>query len=427
MTTRLDEIEPRFRFLSVSLTSPRPKRLRLTAARVAGILLLITSWGCSDPPGGGDLSGGSGAQGASADALSGDPHPFGADDDTTFSVMTWNLEWFYDNETGDNYSDLAKQKSAPNRRAWNWHRDGIADAIAEVRPTVVAVQEAENRRVLWYLARALRRNHGLRYREFDVEGRDHATEQDVGFLVREPAEALSISRHSLPRRLRDSDRFAAVSKHALLEIEWPSAGQTGDAPSVETDPLAASDRSTIDRPGTGATRRIHLMNLHLRAGGDSAEERARQARAVRHWIRPLVLRGEHVIVLGDLNTSETGDEPGPGSELFVLLGRETSEPDDDLVDLHREIPAGRRQTHLLPGRQFDRILVTPSLLGDGGDVGDGGDEPSWRLRSVTVRPDLAIRGRPDTPGEHWDRYWQMPDDERDLSDHYPVIATFSLR
>ena len=358
------------------------------------------------------MPGGSGSGGISADVLAGgDPLSSDVDDETTFSVMTWNLEWFYDDETGDNYSDLAKQKSAPDRRAWDWHRDGIAAAIAEVRPTVVAVQEAENRRVLWYLARALRRNHGLRYREFDVEGRDHATEQDVGFLVREPAEALSIRRHSLPRRLRDLDRFAAVSKHALLEIEWANAGPADDGNSEAPD----------------AGRRIHLMNLHLRAGRDAAEERARQSRAVRHWIGPLISRGEHVIVLGDLNTSETGDEPSPGSELFVLLGLETSEPDDDLVDLHRNLPPGRRQTHLLPGRQFDRILVTPSLLGDDGDVGDGGDGPSWRLRSVTVRPDLAIRGRPDTPGEHWDRYWQIPEDERDLSDHYPVIATFSLR
>ncbi len=26
------------------------------------------------------------------------------------TVMTWNLEWFYDDEAGDNYSELGKEK-----------------------------------------------------------------------------------------------------------------------------------------------------------------------------------------------------------------------------------------------------------------------------------------------------------------------------
>ena len=45
---------------------------------------------------------------------------------TTFSIMTWNLEWFYDEHVDDNYSQLAKEKSAPSRHDWEWRRDAVA-------------------------------------------------------------------------------------------------------------------------------------------------------------------------------------------------------------------------------------------------------------------------------------------------------------
>ena len=103
-----------------------------------------------------------------------------SDGNEPLSVMTWNLEWFYDENPGDNFSRLAREKSAPDRGKWDWRRDAIANRIAGVRPTVVAVQEIENRRVLYYLTRALSRNHQLSYNEYALEGRDFFTEQDVG-------------------------------------------------------------------------------------------------------------------------------------------------------------------------------------------------------------------------------------------------------
>jgi len=57
------------------------------------------------------------------------------------TVATWNLEWFFDEHTGDNYQDLPKQQSAPSREDWDWKLTGVAKAIAEMKPTIIALQE----------------------------------------------------------------------------------------------------------------------------------------------------------------------------------------------------------------------------------------------------------------------------------------------
>ncbi len=57
----------------------------------------------------------------------------------------------------------------------------------------------------------------------------------------------------------------------------------------------------------------------------------------------------------------------------------------------------------------------------------------WRFAARTagtqieVLRDLAIRNGQDSPKQHWDNYWKMPESDRDLSDHYPVMATFEMR
>lgn len=311
-----------------------------------------------------------------------------------FTVMTWNLEWFFDDETGDNYSKLAREKSAPSRPEWNWRRDAIAHSIAASRPTVLAVQEVENRRVLWYLSRALARNHQLVYRELAIESRDHYTEQDVGIMYRPPADILLQSQGAYPRRMRSLNRYYDVSKHLMAVFEFP-AGET--------------------------TERVQVINVHLRSGSDSAPLRLRQARLINHWIAELISHGENVILLGDFNTDETGVESRKESELGIVSGLETPSEQDDLVDLNLRLPPGNRQTHLLEGRQFDRIFCSRALLED------DPSRPDLVFSHIEIRRDLAIRGQPDTAEAHWENYWSLPAEERDLSDHYPVLATFELR
>lgn len=308
--------------------------------------------------------------------------------------MTWNLEWFYDDEDRDNHSDLAKEKSSPSRVEWNWRRDAVAERIAKIRPTVLALQEVENRRVLWYLTRSLDREHSLQYSEIGFESRDHYTEQDVGMLFRLPAELLLSSQLAMTSRMRKGGEYYDVSKHLLAVFDFP----VGDD-----------------------FQRVSVLNLHLRSGNQSEAVRKRQARLVHHWVANAIKRGEHMIVLGDFNTDETGTVTRDDSDLGIALGRETADVGDDLIDLNLKLPRDQRQTHLLAGKQFDRIFCSPSLVED--DPG----KADLVFRSIEVRSDLVIQGQVDTPEEHWDNYWTRPASERDLSDHYPVIATFEVR
>lgn len=317
-----------------------------------------------------------------------------AADQEPLTVMTWNLEWFYDDDGGDNYSELAKEKTAPSRQDWDWRRDAFAKRIAETRPTVLATQEVENRRVLWYLSRAIDRNHSIKYQEIGIEGRDHFTEQDVGMLIRAPAELLLTSQLSMTDRMREGGQYYDVSKHLLAVFEFP----VGDG-----------------------YERVTVMNVHLRSRAEGEPLRRRQALLTHHWIANAIKQGEHVILLGDFNTEETGDRTRADSDLGIISGLQTPDPDDDLIDLNLRLPAEQRQTHMLPGRQFDHIFCTPSLLHD------DPTKPDLVFRSIETRRDLAVQGEPDDSQSHWDRYWELPADQRDLSDHYPVMATFEVR
>jgi endonuclease/exonuclease/phosphatase family metal-dependent hydrolase len=311
------------------------------------------------------------------------------------TVMTWNLEWFYDDYAGDNYSKLAKEKSAPSRSQWDWRRDAIAASIHKARPTVLAVQEVENRRVLWYLTRALARNHRQEYHEICFEGRDHFTEQDVGLLIRPPIDLQSATQAAYPKRMRSTNRYLDVTKHIIADLDFPV--------------------------GDNSYERVIVMTVHLRATREAQSLRIRQARLVHHWIAESIRSGENVVLLGDFNTEETGDATRKESDIGIASGLETQHHDDDLVDLNRKLVDGNRQTHLLDGRQYDRILCSPSLLRD------DPSKPDLVFSKIEVRRDLAIRGTQDTPEEHWDNYWNLSQQERDLSDHYPVMATFEVR
>jgi endonuclease/exonuclease/phosphatase family metal-dependent hydrolase len=314
--------------------------------------------------------------------------------DEPLTVMTWNLEWFYDDQPGDNYSDLAKERSSLDRTRWNWRRDEIAKSIAAVRPTILAVQEVENRRVLWYLTQALRRQHQVSYDEFGIESRDFFTEQDVGVLIRPPAELVAISQHGYPRNLRSSNEYYDLTKHLRCEIDFVYRG--------------------LSHPVT-------IVTVHLRATAEAEPFRVRQGRLLQRWIRDAVRSGQDLIVLGDLNTEASGNETRPDSDLGILCGLETADPADDLIDLNLRLPLTSRQTHLLPGRQYDRILCSRSLLED------DPSRPDLVFTRIAVLRDLCVRGEVDEPTKHWEAYWEIPASERDLSDHFPVMATFEIR
>ncbi len=314
---------------------------------------------------------------------------------TALTVMTWNLEWFFDEYTGDNFSDLAKQQAAPRREDWNWRRDAVAAQLAKAAPTIVGLQEIENQRVLYYLRQAVQRNHGLAFRDAFSQGTDFFTEQDVGFLYAEDVAMLRTSRYGQTASMRQGERYHDLSKHLEVVFEIPL--------------------------GDGEMTEVTVLNLHLRARPKGQPIRLRQARLAHAWLAERIAAGENVIMLGDFNTEQQAVPTTGGSDLAAALGRDTPTPNDDLVDLHGYLPASQGRTHLLAGKQFDRILVSPSLIED---------DPQRRdlvLSDVEVQRDLAVRGRLDPPDEHFDHYWKLAPPERDLSDHWPLTARFTIR
>jgi endonuclease/exonuclease/phosphatase family metal-dependent hydrolase len=319
----------------------------------------------------------------------------GRDVPESFSVMTWNLEWFYDDHSGDNFSELAREKAAPSRADWDWRRDAAAESIAKAKPTLLALQEVENRRVLWYLGRALDRSFKLKYFELADASRDVFTEQDVGFMYREPLDVLQTSHYRMTRAMKKTEQYFDLPKHSVGVFQVPN--------------------------GTDEPEQVTVLNLHMRSRAEGESLRKRQARLAHLWMRDLIASGANVIVLGDTNTEEKGDATMSGSDLGILCGLETESKEDDLYDLVLKLPRKERRTHLLPDRQFDRICVSQSLLDD------DPSRPDLVFSSIQVLGDLAIQGELDSESQHWDDYWGFDASKRDLSDHLPVQAIFEIK
>ncbi len=310
---------------------------------------------------------------------------------TEVTIATWNLEWFFDEYAGDSYAKLAREQAAPNRAEWEWKRDGVAAAVAKLQPTILALQEVENQRVLFYLTTQLKKQYDLDYRIAFIQGTDYYTEQDVALLYRHGL--VEYSRREQTDEMRASKEFYDVQKHLLAKFAW----------------------------GEGVNRQtLTVLTAHFRAMPAGASIRQRQARLVRRWIEEELNRGENVVVLGDFNADETCAETPPNSEIGILRALDTPATNDDLIDLHCYLSDNSGDTHLLPGKQFDRILVSPSMMEDTPNL------PDLTFRSMALRKDVVVRGeQPDK--DHWNMYYQIPPAERDLSDHYPLIATFEVK
>ncbi len=307
------------------------------------------------------------------------------------TIATWNLEWFFDENTGDSYSKLAREQAAPDREQWNWKRDGVAEAIAAMHPTIIALQEVENQRVLFYLISRLKKVHHLDYRIAFIQGTDYFTEQDVAILYQHGL--VEYCRREQTEEMRQSKQYYNVQKHLFARFEWGSGDQR---------------------------QSLHLLTAHFRAMPKGASIRQRQARLVRHWINDMVRNGDKVVVLGDFNTELAYAETVADSEMGILRATDTPASDDDLVDLHQFLPVDQRGTHLLPGKQFDRILVSRNLIDDTPRKKD------YVFHAITLRKDVAVRGQQQDK-DHWNIYYQIDQAERDLSDHYPLVATFELK
>ncbi len=304
-------------------------------------------------------------------------------------VATWNVEWFFDDFKPDNRGDLAKNNSAPSKAEWEWKLNQVARVVAQLEPTILALQEVESRDVISKLTRVLEEKHNIKYRFAFIDGFDSGTEQDVALLYK--SGLVEYSRKEQTKEMFDSKDYYNLSKHLIGRFEWGPKGSQEE---------------------------LIVVTTHFRAKPEEEELRKRQGRLLHTWIKPALERGENVIVLGDLNTEHRADTPLPDSDLGILSGWNTSETNDDLTDLNTKLPAELRNTHL-SGREFDRILVSAPLTID---------DPSRKdlvFNRIISRKDLVVVGEQDK--NHMDVYYQIPQAERDISDHYPLMAEFVIK
>jgi endonuclease/exonuclease/phosphatase family metal-dependent hydrolase len=314
-------------------------------------------------------------------SVAADPRP------ERLSICTWNLEWFFDAYTGDNSAEVARKESAPSREEWDWKVGVVADAVAKMKPTILCLQEIENRRVLLTLAKRLREGHGLDYKVAYVQGEDFFTEQDVGILYL--SGMVEFGRRVSSEVQRADKSTYGLQKHLFARFAW----------------------------GEGEAREeLLLFNFHFRAMENADEIRRRQSTLLRQYLADHPALPKNVVLIGDTNTNQSYEETTPSGDTGILRGLNQDDPRLIYEDLHRFLAPEDRPTHII-GKQFDRIIVSPAMMSK--------EESSLVFRGVQTRKDLNTRGK-EQDRDHWNIYWQIPQEERDVSDHFPLIAEFEF-
>lgn len=304
-------------------------------------------------------------------------------------IATWNVEWYFDDFKANNRNDLARQQSAPSRDEYDWKKRQLARVISVLQPDIIGLQEVEDREVIFQLTKELESQFQSRYRYAYIDGFDFGTEQDVAILYK--SGLVEYSRFETSGDAGDDERYYNIGKHLFCRFAW---GKSDDR--VE----------------------LFVGNAHFRAGPDESELRIKQGRLMHEWVRPRLENGENVLLLGDFNTETFPESVNRKSDLGVLMGLETDARADDLVDLNQALPEGMRFSHM-GGKMFDRLLGSQAM------VDDTPRRKDLVFSRIVVRPDLVIVGNKDQ--DHRDRYYQIPRQERDISDHYPVMAEFLIR
>lgn len=260
-------------------------------------------------------------------------------------IATWNLEWFFDADTSDNHSQIAKQNSADSDSEYRGRVKKIAKAIADLEPTVLALQEIENRKVVQDLCEELKARHDRDYRVGFVQGKDRNTEQDVAFLHEDREGAVRTVRveDATNRDFSNKQLFKVPSKHVAM---------------------------TVQRRAGDKLYKLTIINVHFKAGKKTSDiaQRKKQARVMNEWAEELLKEGHAVIILSDFNVRLPFQKNGPNTEMGIAMGMDSGTARDDLEDMHGDLPRRFRNTH--PLGHLDRILLSANLLDDEGLVFD---------------------------------------------------------
>lgn len=245
------------------------------------------------------------------------------------TIATQNLQRLFDDESGGRGDVVAAAE-------YRQKLERLAGQVTEVLrlPDVLAVQEAENIKVLRDLAAVIAdRNGRPAYRALLLEGHDYGG-IDSGFLLRADIDVLLSEQLLKARRL---DRAPLFDRPPLrLQIRRKN-GETLDIINVHLKSLRGSDDPDV--------------------GKKTARKRLRQAEALAEWLGAWLGKYPQakLVLLGDFNA--TPDSLGGVDVLGLLQATGMKDVDETLPEQERY-----SYVHECRGEALDHLLLSPALL-----------------------------------------------------------------
>lgn len=246
-----------------------------------------------------------------------------------FTIATQNLQRLFDNEAGGRGDVVAateyRQKLGKLSRQ-------VSDVLHH--PDVLAVQEAENIKVLRDLAAMIADGDGKpAYRALLLEGRDYGG-IDSGFLLRADIDVLAVEQLLKARRLDRAPLFDRPPLHLQIRT---AKGDMLDIINVHLKSLRGSDDPELAKK--------------------TARKRQRQAEALAEWLDAWLAKypQARVVLLGDFNA--TPDRLGGVDVLGMLQATGMQDVDERLPEAERY-----SYVHDCRAEALDHLLLSPALL-----------------------------------------------------------------
>ena len=249
---------------------------------------------------------------------------------TEVTILEMNTEFFFDHQAphgrvvGSNNGP-----PIPTEAEWKEKAQEIADKIDELGADIVAFVEVENDTVVEEVRSRLP-DPSEWHLVFET-GRDSFTGQDVALLSKFAPDPSTVTNFPEEREVFFVD---------------------GEERSVNPSKILAATFTVEGQP-------IYIIVAHLisRRGNNDAKRLA-QANVVRRHAVMAMMRGENVIVVGDMNDT-------PRTPVLERL-RGFDDIWGDLIQTANEIPTDDRFTFVFQGEEnlLDHILLSPSLRDD---------------------------------------------------------------
>lgn len=293
---------------------------------------------------------------------------------STLSIMTLNAEFLWDGIAPEEGSVNFEWKNSETEAME--HMEVVAQIIIRNNPDILNLVEVENLDALKTLNKSFL--FGLGYKPFFVQGRDTYTGQDVALLSRIDPENMDI--YYYPEKGESGNIQKSVSKNYYCKFT------IGDL-------------------------KIAVIGLHFLAypmSQSRKHKRQAQADAIHILTMELNNDGYSVIVLGDFNDFDgdildNNDNIPITNVLTIVKSMDTSNPDDDLINVMNDVHKTDRYTAFWDANRNDLV--------------DSPREFS-AIDHILLSSDLSSKvDLVNIPHDY---------DPRLVTDHFPVFVRFKL-